>query len=489
VGCALIAGALFLCWLVKVVVVAVVAAFQTPYPWIALGLTGLGFAGYHGQRLFRAQRREKLFFDAVAALRASDPSAPELLAALEERVADQADALLVVAANAAARGQYDDALTAFDRATQHPTTMGALSGGLELQFFGLPRPICFGGAPLAPTTIERVRGHLLTLAGRPQQALEHLVVKPSDPDYLLGLCALAEAREALGDLKSATSTLRTAITTSAHDIALTRFFRYKLARLLEGGGATAAAIQEYQQLLADGEYQDAADRQAALMCAREDEERHAAEEREKKRREQEQQKLERTIALAEERLAEGDPTSATGLLHGALSMPGSAPLEASLRYKLADAFEAARMPERAAEQYEALIHRGDRGKAAARLEALRAAQEETRRRAIIERDGEVFHRTLEKIEAAKGPAGRRAALQAGLSVLEQPDMRERLMVEASKIEVQAVLDKVDGLKTVAAKRRNLLAALEAIRSDDVPDDLQVQQIRWLEQALADLEGK
>jgi hypothetical protein len=45
------------------------------------------------------------------------------------------------------------------------------------------------------------------------------------------------------------------------------------------------------------------------------------------------------------------------------------------------------------------------------------------------------------------------------------------------------------LKTAAAKRRNLLAAVEAIRADDVPDELQAQQIQWLEQALAELEGK
>jgi hypothetical protein len=170
-------------------------------------------------------------------------------------------------------------------------------------------------------------------------------------------------------------------------------------------------------------------------------------------------------------------------------MPGSAPIETSLRYKLADAFETAGMPDRAAEQYEILIRRGDPGDAAARLKSLYTAQQEERHRRLVARDEEVFRLTLERLEAAKGPAGRRSALQTGLASLEDPHVRERLMLEASKLEVQAVLDKVDGLKTVSAKRRNLLAALEAIRADDVPDELQAQQIRWLEQALAELEGK
>jgi hypothetical protein len=106
---------------------------------------------------------------------------------------------------------------------------------------------------------------------------------------------------------------------------------------------------------------------------------------------------------------------------------------------------------------------------------------------MLARDRKVFEITLVKIEAAKGPAGRRAALQAGLDGIDQQDTRERLLVVASTIEVQAVLDKVDGLKTAAAKRRHLTAALEAIRADEVPDDLQVRQIEWLESALKELD--
>ncbi|MDI1476410.1 hypothetical protein [Polyangium sp. y55x31] len=100
-----------------------------------------------------------------------------------------------------------------------------------------------------------------------------------------------------------------------------------------------------------------------------------------------------------------------------------------------------------------------------------------------------FRRTVIKMEAARGPAGRRSALEAGLREITSPQKRERLLVEASRIEVEAVLDKVDGLKTAAAKKRNLQTALEALRNDDVPDELQAKQIQWLEDALAELDGR
>ena len=94
---------------------------------------------------------------------------------------------------------------------------------------------------------------------------------------------------------------------------------------------------------------------------------------------------------------------------------------------------------------------------------------------------------VQKIEAAKGPAGRRAALNAALEQLSDESGRAELMLEASRVEVTAVLDKVDGLKTKAAKKRNLEAALDALRIDGVPDHLQQQQAAWLQEALAALE--
>jgi hypothetical protein len=101
-------------------------------------------------------------------------------------------------------------------------------------------------------------------------------------------------------------------------------------------------------------------------------------------------------------------------------------------------------------------------------------------------DGQAFLQWVAKIESQRGPAARRAALDAGLRSLRTEEARDRLRLEASKIEVQAALDKVDGLKTPAAKLRTLQAALDAIRSDDVPDALQGEQIGWLEAAIAEV---
>lgn len=495
-GCIVLAGVVLLLWLVKIVVGAIAAVLSTPYPWIAMGLAGAGFAVFHGRRIFRTERREKLFFDTVAALRDADPDALGLLAALEQRCSDEADALLVVAVTTASQGRYMDAYALLDSVGQRATTIGALSGGLELQFPGLAGPLRFDRASPAPTTIERLKGHMLTLAGRPEEALAHLAVKLADPDYAVCLGALADAREATGDRNGTITALRAAITSSVKDPTRCRFFRYKLANVLEAGGAPTAAMDEYERLLVDGEYKDATDRHVALVRARAGEEQRAAEraraeaeEGETKRREQEQQKLTRLLALVEKNLAAGDAISAADLLAGALTLPGAASIEMSLRYKLAAAFEEAAMLEQAAEQYERLIRHGAPGDATSRLESLRAAQEKEQRRRLVVRDEDIVRHTLERMEAAKGPAGRRSTMQAGLSALATPHARERLMVEASKMEVQAVLDKVDGLKTASAKRRNVLAALEAIRTDDVPDELQTQQIQWLEQALTELEGK
>ena len=98
-----------------------------------------------------------------------------------------------------------------------------------------------------------------------------------------------------------------------------------------------------------------------------------------------------------------------------------------------------------------------------------------------------FLKWVSKIESLKGPASRRAALDAGLQALRTEEGRKRLLVEASKIEAQAALDKADSLKMRQAKKRTIQAALDAIRSDPVPDELQQEQIRWLEEALAELD--
>lgn len=134
-----------------------------------------------------------------------------------------------------------------------------------------------------------------------------------------------------------------------------------------------------------------------------------------------------------------------------------------------------------AEQAQALA------RAESRLATARAARVQAEQELAVARDEGDYAKWVGRIEGAKGPAGRRTALEAGLRTLTQQHLKERLTLEASRIEVQAALDKADSLKTPAAKLRTLRAALEGIRNDPVPDELQAQQIRWLEDAIADVE--
>lgn len=103
-------------------------------------------------------------------------------------------------------------------------------------------------------------------------------------------------------------------------------------------------------------------------------------------------------------------------------------------------------------------------------------------------DIDEFVNLVSAIENARGPATRRAALERGLSKLQEPQMRERLQVEAAKIEVRAVLDKVESLKTVAAKRRHISEALRSLRDDAVSDELQHREFDVLEAALHELDS-
>jgi hypothetical protein len=105
------------------------------------------------------------------------------------------------------------------------------------------------------------------------------------------------------------------------------------------------------------------------------------------------------------------------------------------------------------------------------------------------RDGDLFLRWVSKIETAKGPASRRAALEAATRQIQNPDDKARLFQEATRIEVDAALTKADSLKTVAAKRRVLQEALEYVRSDNVPDTFQTDEIKKLEAALAQLDAE
>lgn len=96
---------------------------------------------------------------------------------------------------------------------------------------------------------------------------------------------------------------------------------------------------------------------------------------------------------------------------------------------------------------------------------------------------------IEKIESAKGPAARRAALELALQDAELHERREEFIKAAAQVEVRATLDKVDTLKMDSAKRRHLVDALNALRADSAPDELQDAAIQRLEAALAELETK
>lgn len=106
---------------------------------------------------------------------------------------------------------------------------------------------------------------------------------------------------------------------------------------------------------------------------------------------------------------------------------------------------------------------------------------------VIETREAIAARWVVKLEGQRGAASRRAVLAEALSVVSDAKMREQLMLEASRIEVEAVLAKVDGLKTATAKRRHLQAALEELKADKVSDELQAKQIKWLEDALIEVE--
>lgn len=146
--------------------------------------------------------------------------------------------------------------------------------------------------------------------------------------------------------------------------------------------------------------------------------------------------------------------------------------------------EAAREAERQAIQRE-------RMRLAAAEEAERKAIERERVRiaAEVAHDNDVYQTCIARIDAAKGPAGRRSAVEAGLRSLRQDHMREQLKLEASRIEVSAAIAKAEGLKSPSAKLRTLSEALDAVRNDAIPDHLQLEQIRSLEAAIAKIEDE
>lgn len=154
------------------------------------------------------------------------------------------------------------------------------------------------------------------------------------------------------------------------------------------------------------------------------------------------------------------------------------------------AVEAQRVAEQQAREEQKRLLEAQRAAERRALEQQRAAERERlRAEAEIARENADYAKWLSKLEAAKGPAGRRASLEGGLRALKQRDLRDRFLLEASRVEVHAAIDKAEGLKSPGAKLRTLQAALDAIQNDPVPDELQAHQIRWLADAIAEIEDK
>ncbi|WP_437896534.1 hypothetical protein [Sorangium sp. So ce124] len=474
---------------------ALVMVLSIPAVWIFLGAAGATYAIYRIARRIWRERLEVLFFDAIAALHASDPRAAELLSTLKARGRDDADAWLLLAADAACRARYQEALAALERAAARVPSIGRLSSGMTLAFPGLLAPLPFRPGGGGAGSIEVARAQIHVLDGRPREAVGDFKLSASDPAFSLGACALADAQVALGEIEHAATALRQAADAPGCAPELSRRLRYKLARLLEDSESRSAAIVEYQALIAQGGLEDAADRLSALQAEVEDERRHEEEARKRQEEVQQREALKVAIAHAEKLGAAGQHGLAAAGLRHALKLPMDEETARGVRYKLAIALEDAGTPMQADQEYEALGEYEDaparreaiRAREQARRRAILAEEEERRQRALRAQEKETLDEALAKLEAAKGPAGRRSAVRFGLERLTLHDLRDQLLLEASQIEVDAVLEKVDGLKTAAAKRRHLLTALDAVRSDEVPDELQAQQIRWLEEALAALE--
>ncbi|WP_437291009.1 hypothetical protein [Sorangium sp. So ce406] len=470
---------------VALLLYALVMVLMIPAVWIFLGVGGAGYAIYRVARRIWRERLEVLFLDTVAARHASDPRAAELLDALEHRGRHEADAWLVVAADAASRARYQDALAALERAATRTGSIGRLSSGMVLAFPGLPAPLLFRPDGRDFGNVEVAMAQMHVLAGAPRKALDALKLANSDPAYPMGMCALANAHVALGEVDQATTALAQAADAPSVAPELSRCLRYKLARLLEGHESRSAAVREYKALIAQGGHEDAAERLKALRAEIKEERRRDEEARRIQEEAQRRDALKNAVAHAEKLRAGGHHGVAVTELRRALGLAMDDETARALRYTLAVTLEDAGSPTQAAAEYESL---GDYQDAAARREAIRVEEEARPQRALRAQEQATLDQALAKLEAARGPAGRRSAVRAGLDRLTLQDLRDQLLLEASRIEVDAVLEKVDGLRTAAAKRRHLLAALEALRADDIPDDLQAQQIRWIEEALAALEA-
>jgi hypothetical protein len=102
-------------------------------------------------------------------------------------------------------------------------------------------------------------------------------------------------------------------------------------------------------------------------------------------------------------------------------------------------------------------------------------------------EDELYVALVDRIERAKGPAARRAILEAGLRQLSRVDLLANLRVEAARIEGRAALEKADSLSSPAAKLRTLRSAIDAIAAEPIPEAIRADEVRTLEAAIREVE--
>jgi hypothetical protein len=104
-------------------------------------------------------------------------------------------------------------------------------------------------------------------------------------------------------------------------------------------------------------------------------------------------------------------------------------------------------------------------------------------------EADAFVKLVSRLSNAKGPAARRAVIEAAEGAELSPGRRLQLVLEASRLDTEAALEKVEGLKTKEVKRRRLQEALSLVKGDAVPDEMQADQIALLEAALRTLDAE
>lgn len=422
---------------VLVVVSTVVKILMTPWPWIALGGYLLFVAGRHLLVVHAEQRTRWAVLATVSAQAGGDAALlRSCLAELAAHSDKSCEAALLLVAHRIAEGAHDAAFEVL-------SDLAAIEGevvspqALVLRFPGIPLPVALAGLTSTQEVARILQQHVLVQMGRAQEVV-NTPRSPHSPLMVpLAAWVQVEAYAALAHHALAASTSQQVLVTGLPPPWANAFLR-ALAHAHEAEGRWGEAAEAWQQLAGAGDMQADASLQAARAKVAD-------------------------IADANRRRAD-------------------ALAEAQAMHDEAERRRAAELAEQRRRDADALALRD-----AARREVERQATLERARVEAIAREVEVVSRSSDKILAAKTPAGRRSALQAGLASLTSPERRQELLAVAARADVEAVIAKAAALKSVKAKRRHLEEALAALRADIVPDELQAQEIALLEQSLDALE--